>query len=126
MSKDISSEVVDAVFSGILDDKKVESHISTTYTGADGKPLEVTGSPANADTSDWVAKVSSMSLSIKVTPKIGNDYLSVERAMTIDVNTRDKELLQGIWKNLQSQVVSGVFNTLGMTIKQIQEIKKGQ
>lgn len=126
MSKSIDAQVVDSVFTGITDETKVDAHINTTYTGADGKPLPVTGAPATADADDWVAKVSSMSLSIKVTPKIGNDYLSVERAMTVDVNTRDKELLQGIWKNLQTQVVSGVFNTLGMTLKQLQEVKKGQ
>lgn len=120
--------VVDSVFdaevaAATLD--STEGQLKTVYTDKDGNEL-AQGEPDSAYTkADWVARVSSMSLSIKVTPKIGNDFISVERAITVDVNTLDKEIVHGIWKNLQTQVISGVFNTLGLTLKQINDVKKG-
>lgn len=120
--------VVDSVFdaevaAATLD--STEGQLKTVYMDKDGNEL-AQGEPDSAYTkADWVARVSSMSLSIKVTPKIGNDFISVERAITVDVNTLDKEIVHGIWKNLQTQVISGVFNTLGLTLKQINDVKKG-
>lgn len=121
----INPEVVDAVFGSTTDAKDFVAQTKTVYTDAEGKEV-AQGAPTEAFTDkDWVARVSAMSLSIKVTPKIGNDYLSVERQITVDVNTLDKDTVHGIWKNLQEQVVSGVFNTLSMTLKQLNEVKKG-
>ena len=124
----IDAGVVDSVFdkdvtASTLD--SLEGQTKTVYTDKDGVEL-AQGAPDEAfSKADWVARVSSMSLSIKVTPKIGNDFISVERAITVDVNTLDKEIVHGIWKNLQTQVISGVFNTLSMTLKQINDVKKG-
>lgn len=127
MSKnnEIDLEVVNAVLT--IDPKELEPQTKTEFKDAEGKVI-AEGNPAVAVAdigSDWVARVSSMSLSIKVTPKIGNDFMSVERSITVDVNTLDKNIVQGIWKSLQEQVVAGVFNTLSLTLKQLNEAKKG-
>lgn len=119
-----SQEIVDAVFNA-ENEEQVEAQTKTQYLDKEGNVV-AEGKPSEVNTKeDWVARVSSMSLSIKVTPKVGNEYLSVERAITVDVNTLDKEIVQGIWKNLQDQVLSGVFNTLSKTLKQLQDVKKG-
>lgn len=122
----IDPKIVDAVFPSSTTPQDFAEQTKTIYYDKDGKEL-AQGAPNETFTDkDWVARVSSMSLSIKVTPKIGNDFLSVERAMTIDLNTLDKDKVHGIWKNLQEQVVGGVFNTLAITLKQLNEVKKGQ
>lgn len=122
----IDPKIVDAVFPSSTNPNDFVEQTKTVYLDKDGKVL-AQGAPNETFTDkDWVARVSSMSLSIKVTPKIGNDFLSVERAMTIDLNTLDKDKVHAIWKNLQEQVVGGVFNTLAITLKQLNDVKKGQ
>lgn len=122
----IDPKIVDAVFPSSTNPNDFVEQTKTVYLDKDGKEL-AQGAPNETFTDkDWVARVSSMSLSIKVTPKIGNDFLSVERAMTIDLNTLDKDKVHAIWKNLQEQVVGGVFNTLAITLKQLNDVKKGQ
>ena len=124
MSHKLDSQIVDAVFS--TDADELAPTTKTELKDVDGNVV-ATGEPGKITMpQDWVARVSSMSLSIKVTPKIGNDFLSVERAITVDVNTLDKEVVQQIWKNLQSQVISGVFNTLGLTLNKLTEVKSGE
>lgn len=124
MSQKLDSQIVDAVFS--TDADELAPTTKTELKDVDGNVV-ATGEPGKITMpQDWVARVSSMSLSIKVTPKIGNDFLSVERAITVDVNTLDKEVVQQIWKNLQSQVISGVFNTLGLTLNKLTEVKSGE
>lgn len=124
MSQKLDSQIVDAVFS--TDADALAPTMKTELKDEDGNVV-ATGEPGKITMpQDWVARVSSMSLSIKVTPKIGNDFLSVERAITVDVNTLDKEVVQQIWKNLQSQVISGVFNTLGLTLNKLTEVKSGE
>lgn len=124
MSQKLDSQIVDSVFSTNAEEltptMKTEMKDSLGNVVASGEPNNIQLG------NDWVARVSSMSLSIKVTPKIGNDFLSVERAITVDVNTLDKEVIQQIWKNLQSQVISGVFNTLGLTLTKLTEVKSGE
>jgi len=124
MSKNIDSQIVDSVFS--TDESELAPTMKTTMMDATGKVIAEGEPNAAVDPNDWVAKVSSMSLSIKVTPKIGNDYMSVERQIVVDVNTRDKDVVQAIWKNLQTQVISGVFNTLSMTLTKLTEVKTGE
>ena len=120
----LNADVVDNVFQA-TDGMSTDPFIKTEYKDSDGNVVG-NGSPVSAfSNADWVARVSSMSLSIKVTPKIGNDFLSVERAITVDINTLDKDIVHGIWKDLQQQVTSGVFNTLSLTLKQLNEVKKG-
>lgn len=124
MSQKLDSQIVDAVFS--TDADELAPTMKTELKDVDGNVV-ANGEPGKITMpQDWVARVSSMSLSIKVTPKIGNDFLSVERAITVDVNTLDKEVVQQIWKNLQSQVISGVFNTLGLTLNKLTEVKSGE
>ena len=124
MSQKLDSQIVDAVFS--TDADELAPTMKTELKDEEGNVV-ATGEPGKITMpQDWVARVSSMSLSIKVTPKIGNDFLSVERAITVDVNTLDKEVVQQIWKNLQSQVISGVFNTLGLTLNKLTEVKSGE
>jgi hypothetical protein len=124
MSQKLDSQIVDSVFS--TNAEELTPTMKTEMKDSLGNVV-ATGEPNSLQLgNDWVARVSSMSLSIKVTPKIGNDFLSVERAITVDVNTLDKEVIQQIWKNLQSQVISGVFNTLGLTLTKLTEVKSGE
>lgn len=119
----LDSQVVDSVFAPANED--YSPIIKTEFKDKEGNVV-ANGTPSEPfSNKDWVARVSSMSLSIKVTPKIGNDFLSVERAITVDINTLDKEIVHAIWKDLQQQVTSGVFNTLSMTLKQLTDVKKG-
>lgn len=114
-----TNEIIENVFPGTGDAIDMEPQTKTTYFDKDGNPIE---KPSDEG---WVARVASMSLSIKVTPKIGDTYVSVERALTVEVNTKDKKIVDDIWKQLQQQVVGGVFNTLSLTVKQLSDIKKG-
>lgn len=116
MSK--TDEIIENVFPGTTDPKDFEAQTKTTLLDKDGNKIDPQGD-------DWVARVSSMSLSVRVTPKIGDTYVGVERELTIEVNTRDKKVVDEIWKQLQQQVVGGVFNTLSMAVKQLSDIKKG-
>lgn len=122
----LSPLVVDQVFGGenATTPEVIEPQVKVEMKDSAGKTI-ATGSLADSKLSeDWVARVSSMSLSIKVTPKIGDTYVSVGRDMTIDLNTLDKAIVQGVWKDLQKQVISGVFDSLTMTIKQLSEARK--
>jgi len=110
-----AEEIVNNVFPGTVDPTDFAPQIKTTFKDAQGAELKG---------SDWVARVSSMSLSLKVTPKIGDTYVSVERALTVELNTLDKEIVQEIWKDLQKQVVGGVFSSLSLAVKQLSEAKK--
>lgn len=111
--------VMETVFPGTSAPEDFTPQTKTTYydeAGNEVLPPEKEG---------WIARVSSMSLSIKVTPKIGDTYISIERALTVDLNTHDKKIVQEVWTDLQKQVVGGVFNTLSIVSKQISEVKKG-
>ena len=65
-----------------------------------------------ADQPEWVAKVSQMSLSVKVTPKIRDVFVSVEKSLTVDVNTRDSEVVQAIWEQMQDTVLTDTIDTV--------------
>lgn len=121
MSK--TDEIIENVFPGTTKAEDFEPQTKTIYLDKDGKEI-AQGTPNEAG-SDWVARVASMSLSVKVTPKVGDTYVSVERALTIEVNTKDKKVVDDIWKELQRQVVAGTFNSLAMVVKQLSEVKKG-
>lgn len=123
---DTSKEVLDAVFGATDNPEQVIDQTKTVYQDKDGNIL-AQGKPSEVVVnSDWVARVSSMSLTVKVTPKIDDTFLSVERGMTVDINTFDRDKIDGIWVQLQSEVVGGVFNTLTKVQKQMQEVKKGR
>ena len=125
MKKQIDSQIVDAVFS--TEPEKLVPLTKTVLKDEVGKVVAMDNIPgSDVAGGKWVARCSSMALSIKMTPKIGNDYMSVEAQMTVDVNTLDKEVVYAIWKDLQSQITSRVYNTLLMTVKQLNEIKKAQ
>lgn len=121
---DIDPQIVDALFKPTTDATEFIPQTKTIYYDKDGNEIGA-GIPTDVFTkADYVARVSSMSLSVKVTPKVGNDYLSVERQITLDINTLDKEIIYAIWKDLQEQVVGGTLNTLTMTLKRLNEVKK--
>ena len=120
----IDPQIVDALFKPTTDATEFIPQTKTTYYDKDGNEIGE-GAPTDIFTKgDFVARVSSMSLSVKVTPKVGNDYLSVERQITLEINTLDKEIIYGIWKDLQEQVVGGTLNTLTMTLKRLNDVKK--
>ena len=64
------------------------------------------------DQDQWVAKVAQMSLSVKVTPKIRDVFVSVEKSLTVDVNTRDSEVVQAIWEQMQETVLTDTIETV--------------
>lgn len=64
------------------------------------------------DQDQWVAKVAQMSLSVKVTPKIRDVFVSVEKSLTVDVNTRDSEVVQAIWEQMQETVLTDTIDTV--------------
>jgi hypothetical protein len=121
----IDSQIVDAVFG--IEPEQLIPLTKTVLKDENGEVVQMEGIPgSDVATGKWVARVASMALSIKMTPKVGNDYLSVEAQMTVDVNTLDKDIVYGIWKDLQGQITSRVYNTLLLTKKQLDEMKKAQ
>lgn len=120
-----ATDMMESVFPSSTAAEDFIPQTNTVYTDAAGKevargPIEDVKQPK-----DWVARVASMSISIKVTPKVDDTFVSVERGMTVEVNTMDKKILGEIQADLQKQAVASVFNTLTTVIKQMREVKKG-
>lgn len=113
-----SENIMDSVFGGSKDPENFVELTKTEYKDEQGK--DVLPTPDDS----WVARVASMSLSIKVTPKVGDVYVSVENGMVIDLNGKQpKEIVSKVWSDLQKQVVEREFSSLTKAIEELSKVK---
>lgn len=113
-----SDDVLNSVFGGSEDPENFKELTKTEYKDAQGN--DVLPTPDDS----WIARVASMSLSIKVTPKVGDIYVSVENGMVIDLNGKQpKEVVSKVWADLQKQVVEREFSSLSKAIEELNKVK---
>lgn len=125
----VDPAIVDSVF--IEDDGKSETayrtdaQIETVVTDKTGEVIAV-GSPneVKASMPTWVARVSQIHMTMKVTPQIKGVFVGVEKGMTIELNTFDPTIVDMIVTDLDDRIFSDVFNGLSRATKIIEESKK--
>lgn len=119
-SKTLTPEMVDDIFElDVMSDVEKmtiidkEAQVSVVAKNEKGETImEKTAVKDVQLTEEWLARVSDISLSVKVTPKIRDTFVSVEKAMTININTMDAETVQDIWESLQDTVIADTLDTV--------------
>lgn len=122
----IDDAVVDAVFNADGSNSAAEKATMAMEVKDTGGNVISTGSAGDVIKAmpTWVARVSQIHMTMKVTPQIKGVFVGVEKGMTIELNTFDPSIVDAVVQDLEDRIISDVFNGLSRATKIIEDSKK--